>query len=80
MEKQERTVIHLELNGSHYYFGSLKAMTVLFPKEEIGIEYSSLRNYGLTENKPYQNSKCIIRKGVLKAIEGGRGQSKEKSE
>jgi hypothetical protein len=80
MEKKERTVIHLELNGSHFYFGSLKAMTVDYKKEVIGIEYSSLRNYGLTENKPYQNSKCIIRKGVLKAIEGGRGQSKEKSE
>jgi len=76
MEKKERTVIHLELNGSHYYFGSLKAMTVQFPKEEIGIEYGSLRNYGLSETKPYQNTKCIIRKGSLKAIEGGRGAGK----
>jgi hypothetical protein len=80
MEKQERTVIHLEINGMHYYFGSLKALTVQFQKEEIGIEYSSLRNCKLSETKPYQNSKCIIRKGVLKTIEGGRGQSKNKSE
>ena len=72
MEKQERTVIHLELNGKHYYFGSIKAMTVQFQKDEIGIEYGSLINYGLSENKPYQNSRCIIRKGILKTIEKGR--------
>jgi len=77
MEKQERTVIHLELNGLHYYFGSLKALTVQFPKDIIGIEYSSLRNVGLSETKSYINSKCVIRKGVLKAIEGGRGRIKE---
>lgn len=72
MDKQERTVIHLELDGLHYYFGSIKAMTVQFPKEKIGIEYGSLRNYGLSETKPYQNAKCIIRKGILKTIEKGR--------
>jgi len=77
MVKQERTVIHLELDGLHYYFGSLKALTLQFQKEIIGIEYSSLRNCGLSVVKPYKNSKCIIRKGVLKAVEGGRGKSKE---
>jgi hypothetical protein len=78
MEKQERTVIHLELNGGlHYYFGSLKALTLQFPKDMIGIEYSSLRNCGLSELKSYKNAKCIIRKGILKTVEGGRGKSKE---
>lgn len=76
MEKQERTVIHLELNGLHYYFGSLKALVVEFSKEKIGIEYGSLRNYGLSTDKPYTNSKCIIRKGYLKTIEGSRGKKK----
>jgi len=76
MEKQERTVIHLQINDQHFYFGSLKALTLEFPKDVIGIEYSSLRNVGLSETKPYQNAKCIIRKGTLKAVEGGRGQSK----
>lgn len=75
MEKQERTVIHLEINELHYYFGSIKALTVKFSPEEIGIGYGSLLNYGLSETKPYQNAKCIIRKGTLKAVEGGRGQS-----
>lgn len=74
MKKKERTVIHLELNGQHFYFGSLKALTIQFAPETIGIKYESLLNVGLSETKPYQNSKCIIRKGTLKAVEGGRGQ------
>lgn len=74
MKKKERTVIHLELNGQHFYFGSLKSLTIQFAPETIGIKYESLLNVGLSETKPYQNSKCIIRKGTLKAVEGGRGQ------
>ncbi len=80
MVKQERTVIHIEFASKHYYFGSLKAMTDQFPKEKIGIEYSSLRNYKLSDIKPYTNAKCIIRKGVLKTVEGGRGKHLEKNE
>ena len=75
MEKKERSVIHLQINDQHFYFGSLKALTVQFPPETIGIKYESLLNVGLSETKPYQNSKCIIRKGTLKAVEGGRGQA-----
>lgn len=74
----ERTVIHLEFGGGHYYFGSLKAIYTKFESDEIGIGYGSLRNYGLSDTKPYTNSKCIIRKGTLKTIEGGRGQSNQK--
>lgn len=69
-EKVERTVVHLELlsDNSHYYFGSLAAIYEKFGKEEIGIGYGSLRNYGLSAEKPYQNKLCIIRKGVLITI------------
>ena len=48
MNKQERTVIHLELNRQHHYFGSIKALCDNFGKEEIGITYKSLANYGIT--------------------------------
>lgn len=48
MNKQERTVIHLELNGQHHYFGSIKALCDNFGKDEIGITYKSLANYGIT--------------------------------
>ena len=80
MEKQERTVIHLEFKGSHYYFGSIKAMTEQFPPEAIGISYGSLVNYGLSETHPYENTKCdcVIRKGILKTIERGRSKQEQK--
>ncbi|MBV5281761.1 MAG: hypothetical protein JZU53_04915 [Paludibacter sp.] len=71
MKKIERTVIHLEIADEHYYFGSLAAIYTKYDPEEIGIGYGSLRNYGLSDLKPYKNSKCIIRKGVLKTIEKG---------
>ena len=63
--KQERTVIHLELNGEHYYFGSVKALCDNFSKEQIGIGYKSLANYGIPADKPYRNKYCTVRKGVL---------------
>ena len=72
--KQERTVIHLEIDGKHYYFGSIANIYEYFDAEIIGISYGSLRNYGLSENKPYQNKKCIIRKGVLLAKSTNRGK------
>ncbi|WP_068704502.1 hypothetical protein [Paludibacter jiangxiensis] len=73
MEKKERTVIHVELaDGRHFYFGSLAAIYTLFEGSDIGIGYGSLRNYGLSESKQYQNAKCIIRKGSLRTIEKGR--------
>ncbi len=69
-EKAERTVVHVELfaDNSHHYFGSLAAIYEKFSKEEIGISYGSLRNYGLSSEKPYKNKLCIIRKGVLITI------------
>ena len=72
MEK-ERTVIHLEINGEHHYYGSVANMYEFYTSEELGITYASLRNYGLTSEHPYQNKKCIIRKGVLLSKRGGRG-------
>ena len=72
MEK-ERTVIHLEINGEHHYYGSVANMYEFYTSEELGITYSSLRNYGLSAERPYQNKKCIIRKGVLLSKSGGRG-------
>lgn len=69
-DKAERTVVHVELlsDNSHYYFGSLAAIFEKFGKEDIGISYGSLRNYGLSAEKPYQNKFCIIRKGYLITI------------
>ena len=41
--KQERTVVHLELNGSHFYYGNLKALCDNWGKNDIGISYTTLK-------------------------------------
>lgn len=71
-----KTVIHLEKEGQHYYFGSLKAIYLHFTKEDIGITYGSLKNYALSSNKPYLNNKVILRKGTLLTT----GDTKQKTE
>lgn len=64
-DKQERTVVHLEINGEHYYYGNLKALTDIWDKERIGVSYNYLKNYNIMPEHPYQNDKCIIRKGII---------------
>ena len=49
--KQERTVVHVEYNGQHYYFGSLSAIYTKFSPKDLGIALGTLRNYGLKEEK-----------------------------
>lgn len=72
MEK-ERTVIHLEIDGEHHYYGSVANMYEFYTSEDLGITYASLRNFGLSNEHPYKNKKCIIRKGILLSKTGGRG-------
>lgn len=73
---QERQVIHLQLGEEHHYFGSVSAIYDHFTKEQIGITHGSLRNYGLSPEKPYRNLKTgvVIRVGVLIAKAGNRGR------
>lgn len=63
--KQVRAIVHLELAGKHYYYGNLKALTDNWSKDEIGVSYSYLKNLNITEDKPYQNNKCVIRRGSI---------------
>ena len=74
--KMEIKVIHLYLfeTDKHYYFGSLKALCDTFSKEQLGITYDSLRNNTPTLDRPFRNSKCIIRRGVLVQTDTKRGQ------
>ena len=72
--RKERTVIHLQLGESHEYYGSIANIYEFHSSEELGITYGSLRNYGLAADRPYKNSKCIIRKGILHQKAGGRGR------
>ena len=77
-DKKHRTVIHVELikddGNEHYYFGSIACIYDYFSVNDIGIGYGSLRNYGLSPEKPYKNSKCVIRKGVLLSKNSKRGE------
>ncbi len=75
--QKERTVIHLEINGEHHYYGSVANLYEFFTTEELGISYASLRNFGLAPNHPYKNNKCTIRKGALLSKTGNRGIRKK---
>ena len=41
--KQERTVVHVEYNGQHYYFGSLSAIYTKFSPKDLGIALGTLK-------------------------------------
>lgn len=79
MAEKERTVIHLEIfkedGNIHEYYGSVASLFEHHNKEELGIVYSSFRNYSLSPSNPYINQKCIIRKGILVSKEGKRGET-----
>lgn len=80
----ERTVIHLELNGKHEYFGSPASMYDKHTSDELGIGQASLNNYfyklPVDAELIYINSKCIIRKGQLYTKPTTRGRKKENIE
>lgn len=63
--KQERMVVHLEIGGRHFYYGNLKALCDHWGKDVLGVGYAYLRNYGISEHKPFRNDKCIIRRGFI---------------
>ena len=64
-KKQERAIVHLEKDGQHYYYGNLKALTDHWDKEAIGVSYTYLKNLNISEDKPYRNNNCCIRRGVI---------------
>ena len=70
----DRKIIHLNLNGQDYYFGSLAAIFTEFTREEIGVSYGSLRNYGISPERPYINDKVVIKEGILITAKGDRGK------
>ena len=66
-DKFEKTVIHLTIKATdeHSYYGSVSCIYEHHSEDEIGIKYSSLRNFGISEDNPYENANVIIRKGKL---------------
>lgn len=64
-KKQERAIVHLEVDGKHYYYGNLKALCNNWGKDKIGVSHAYLKNLNISEDKPFNNGKCIIRRGVI---------------
>ena len=77
----ERTVLHLEIDGRHEYFGSPSSLFDKYTREEVGISQAALNNYFSNlrdcEEIIYKNKKCIIRKGTLYVKPTTRGRKKQ---
>ena len=58
-------VVHLEINGEHYYYGSLTALCENWNQEQIGVNYRLLRDLRINTAGFFKNDKCIIRIGKL---------------
>lgn len=72
MLKQDRTIIHVEVKGTHehFYFGSAAAMFEdSRVKNLLKIKYQTFRTKRISENKPYENEFVIVRKGDLNTID-----------
>ncbi len=82
MEENSRTIIHIEINGMHEYYGSPSSLYDRHTAEELGISKASLNNFfsKLSDNQPtkeYSNKKCIIRKAKLYVKPSTRGRKKQ---
>ncbi len=40
-------------------------MEKVWNKDAIGVSYTYLKNLNISEDKPYRNGKCIIRRGII---------------
>lgn len=74
--KQERMVVHLEIGGQHFYYGNLKALCDHWDKDALGVSYTYLKNLNISQNKPFQNEKCVIRRGIIVTSPNNRYYSK----
>ena len=70
-KKQERGVVHLliKATGENFYYGNLKALFDNHEKTEndksLGVAYNYVKNFDFSDGKAYENSICIIRKGII---------------
>lgn len=68
----KRKIIHVELGGKHYYFGSVAAVCQTFGPAAIGVGYNSLvyNLWKLRKDKPtgtieFTTDECVIREGEI---------------
>ena len=76
--KDFRSIIHLEMNGNHEYFGSPSSLFDKYTSEDLGITQAGLNNYFSRNSEShimcYINKKCTIRKGKLYVKSSTRGR------
>lgn len=75
--KIKDTVIHIEfkepVNGKkHDYFGSISAIFSTYTNKDTGACLQVLYRAKIEPYKPYENKRCIIRKGSVKRKAGNR--------
>lgn len=70
-KKQERGVVHLvvKTTGKNYFYGNLKALFDNHETDEndgtLGVSYNYMKNYDFSDGRTYENSICVIRKGII---------------
>ena len=75
--KTKDTVIHVEFHegprkGQHRYFGSITAIFDEIPQKDLKTTVDRLYRSQLSEEKPFQNKVCTIRKGTIHRKPGNR--------
>jgi hypothetical protein len=77
----DRTILHLEIEDRHEYFGSPASLFDKYTRGEIGISQAALNNHfsklGKNDDLIYKNKKCTIRKGTLYVKPTTRGRKKQ---
>lgn len=63
-------------DDNHHYFGSIAAIYDTFNPVELGVSKSRLWAYGITEQRPYRNNKCIIYRGMIHRKKTNRNNGK----
>ena len=78
---KDRTILHLEFEERHEYFGSPASLFDKYTRDDIGISQQALNNYFSKlkncDEAVYKNKKCTIRKGVLYVKATTRGRKKQ---
>ena len=63
-KKQERKVVHLQIEDKHLYYGSISRLFDDFTEDELGISYYKTKN-NLAKLGTITTDKCTIRQGFL---------------
>lgn len=63
-DKQERKVVHLQIDEQHEYFGSIEQLFNKYSKEQLGFSVYQVRN-NLKKLGVMSSHTCTIRMGFL---------------